>query len=1635
MIKRLLLYTFLTSLFLNNLHSACLPNWKYNRSITVTNSNASAYTNFQVKVIVNTQALIAAGKMNINGNDIRFTDVNCNNLHYWIDSNLNTTTTVIWVKTNSLISSGNTTIFMYYGNFCATPVQNGDSTFVMFDDFTGNALNTAKWNTYQNTPANATLTVGGGNVLLTANAIGTDNILRTVNTFPSPIRTEGKVVSNAGSYPCIAQLNTGTFNGVSLFTGIGLYLDEFNFSSAIGPSCSSFGSNLNTSGVTRSNGVWGIEWTTTNNSIATFPGGNQTLGVTPALAANIHGSLGLLCISSTASVGFDWYRIRSYAPVEPSTTVNTETDQSVVQIDFFPKIICPGTPIRVIVSKSGIFFNNGNVFTIELSDASGNFGSPTSLGTINDTIPDTLFTDLPNSITNSNLYKIRVTTSSPAYNCYVADANLIVHPKPNASYTFPNDNQCYKYNRYNFTSTSTISSGTIDSFIWRWDDASGIDTAYVPTISHTFRPFYAYYYPILTVVSNLGCRDSASVQVSIRETPDIKTVFNDTIQCFKGNFYTIQSKTELASGTLVFKSFNVGDGTPTFTNIDSFSHRYAADGIYQVTQINEHSNGCIDTNFLAVLVNTHPNAIINTNDTDQCLFGNTFIFESASTITNGLPLLNYWDLDDGITRDMQDSAHISYPTASNRVVSLITISDDGVDGCSDTTSQIILVNPMPNAGINNIDLEKCFNFNSFRFNATSTVSSGTMVHNWNFGDLSTINNDDTVAHTYLNDGSYTVRLDVTTNKGCIDSAFTNVIVNPSPVPSFTINRDTQCFKYNEVKAVSTSTITSGTYTEYWKISDGAFFTDVDSIKHNFAAYGKYEILLELTSNNSCKDTFTDSVNILPMPTSSYLVDDEDQCLEGNIYTFTDNSVFTQGLITGNEWLFGDGNSALNQSPVTHTYITENQFQTGLIVFADNGCFDTSFLNVKVYPHPGSDFIINDNSQCVNDNKFDFSNNTFISEGGFTNRWFFGDGSAYVDGFSVSKKYTKDSTYTVRLVSFSDQGCTDTAEKTVTVFPKAITRFTIDNAQQCIAGNNFNFTSTTTLKSGTYSLAWQYGDGTFAGNVNPTSHSYSNSQQYTVRLISTTNELCKDTAVNTIRTLPMPIANYTFNQSESCLDGNDFSFSSTSTVSNGSQMNFKWYFGDNDSLINSNFAQHSYLTDGAYTVRLIASTNTGACKDTADKIFTVFPMPVASYTVDDDQQCLKDNLFGFNSTSTVSSGTIDINNWKFGDNTTSSVISPSKTYATVNRFRISLTVLSDRGCLDSTFGFVETFPMPRALFTVNPSFACLKGNSFRITNTSSIQTGGVISNYRFDYGNNDSSLLEDPTPYSYTQNGTYTIGLRVTTDRGCWDTTSKVITVNPNPNIDFTVDSVCLKDSSVFVNNTTINNGSITAWKWLFGNGRTSTLQSPKFKYRDTGHYTITLIARTIDNCVDTLVKPRYAIVNPNPKAGFFYTKERSWENEVDIQYTDTSIGAISWDWNFSSMGTSTDQNPKLFYNDTLTQYTTLVVRNGYGCRDTVTKLLFIAPDVIYFMPNAFTPNDDNINETFKPLGLAYAINYKFIIFNRWGEILFSTDNPQIGWDGTYEGKIVPLDLYFYRLEFVGVDELRHEEKGNVMILR
>ena len=296
--------------------------------VTVTNNTSVSLNSYQVKITINTAALISAGKMISTGDDIRFIDANsCNNLNYWIESGINTSNTVIWVKLNSLPSSAARVITMYYGNSAASSASNGDSTFILFDDFNGSSLNTSKWNTYT---GGGSITQTGGQLYFSATS-GIHNFatICSKSAFSVPLFVESLITSASGYYPSIAILNSNTFSGYALTYNDSNNNDEMLIFKATSKG-GTFGGGQD---IAQTNpgtltGLWQLSWPSTNVQIGTWPGGtiNSAMSyVTPSTTVNI--AAGML-YSGVGSLTMDWIRARNYASSEATTAAGQEHNRA-----------------------------------------------------------------------------------------------------------------------------------------------------------------------------------------------------------------------------------------------------------------------------------------------------------------------------------------------------------------------------------------------------------------------------------------------------------------------------------------------------------------------------------------------------------------------------------------------------------------------------------------------------------------------------------------------------------------------------------------------------------------------------------------------------------------------------------------------------------------------------------------------------------------------------------------------------------------------------------------------------------------------------------------------------------------------------------------------------------------------------------------------------------------------------------------------------------------------------------------------------------------------------------------------------------------------------------------------------------
>ena len=154
-----------------------------------------------------------------------------------------------------------------------------------------------------------------------------------------------------------------------------------------------------------------------------------------------------------------------------------------------------------------------------------------------------------------------------------------------------------------------------------------------------------------------------------------------------------------------------------------------------------------------------------------------------------------------------------------------------------------------------------------------------------------------------------------------------------------------------------------------------------------------------------------------------------------------------------------------------------------------------------------------------------------------------------------------------------------------------------------------------------------------------------------------------------------------------------------------------------------------------------------------------------------------------------------------------------------------------------------------------------------------------------------------------------------------------------------------------------------------------------------------------------------------------------------MQFTETGGTGISWSWYVDNMGVGSGQSYNHTFTDTGTFDVMLWVENTDGCRDSVVKSIFIFPDATLHVPTSFSPNADGLNDEFKPLGVRFVKDYHLSIYNRWGNLLFETEDPSKGWDGTFAGKTVLSGQYLVLVDIIDFNNVKAKHRGMVTILR
>ncbi|MCU0436254.1 MAG: PKD domain-containing protein [Bacteroidia bacterium] len=226
--------------------------------------------------------------------------------------------------------------------------------------------------------------------------------------------------------------------------------------------------------------------------------------------------------------------------------------------------------------------------------------------------------------------------------------------------------------------------------------------------------------------------------------------------------------------------------------------------------------------------------------------------------------------------------------------------------------------------------------------------------------------------------------------------------------------------------------------------------------------------------------------------------------------------------------------------------------------------------------------------------------------------------------------------------------------------------------------------------------------------------------------------------------------------------------------------------------------------------------------------------------------------------------------------------------------------------------------------------------------------------------------------------------------------------------------------------------TITSWQWDFGDGNFSTLQNPNHTYTTAGSYSVTLVVTFSNGCTSNAALSTLVNIYNSPVASFSYAELGGGQ----VQFTDLSVNATTWQWSFGDANSSTQQNPLHTYDLMLNNGgmdVQLIVTNSFGCADTATQRIEVR-DFIIYIPNTFTPDGNGNNDGFTAYGIGIE-KFEMYIFDRWGMLLYTSNNMNQPWDGTFKGNPVQIDTYVYKINVIDVFSKQHNYIGHVNVLR
>ncbi|MFL5752769.1 MAG: PKD domain-containing protein [Bacteroidia bacterium] len=1200
-----------------------------------------------------------------------------------------------------------------------------------------------------------------------------------------------------------------------------------------------------------------------------------------------------------------------------------------------------------------------------------------------------------------------------------------------------------------FTNTSTGVAGA--AYTWDFGDTQTTSNA-GGNVTHTYTGA-ATYNATLTITAPGGCNSTITHPVIVNANPVPSFTSVSVCQGVASSF----TNTTPAAPAIGTWSWNFGDAATS--GIQTPTHTYGTAGTFTttLTATTTAVPGCVGTYTATVVVN--PNPVASFTASTACEGTATVFNSSASSIAAPDNIAFYnWTFGDASSTSGPNPNH-TYATCGTYTANLVVLSNNN---CTNATNVTITVNCIPVANFTSTTV--CQGLPTVLTDA-STVANGTITGwCWDLdGNPGTCEITTAGPTGFVSpvSGTAPVSLTVSSNSGCTNSITLPVTVNPVPIGTFTP------FSACSGAAINfNNTTAGGSQTSSWDFDgDGVQDAVGSPTIHTYAAPGVNNITLITTDPNGCKDTVTQALTVYPNPVAGFSA--PSVCF-GFSTPLSDGSTVAAapGANSINAWSWDfDGNGTADNATQNpgNIFPSVGNTSVSLTVTTNNNCTNSITLPIHVDPLPVVSFTAA--NVCFGFPSV-FNNTSSISAGTITGwSWdYTSNGSADNLTQSPSFMYPSSGTFNASLTASSDSGCVTTQSVAVTVYALPVASFTPINACSGVA---INFTNTT--PGGPQGSSWDFdNDGVQDAAISPVPHTYNTANTYSVTLITTDANGCKDTLGQNISVYANPVAGFTYssvcyNSSTPLTDA-----STVAAVPGASNITgWSWDF-DNNGTVDNTTQNPGFIFPnfGTTSVGLTVTTNNG-CSDNVVLPIHVDPNPVVNFSA--PGVCLNVPTV-FSNTSTLALGSIAQWDWDFTNNGSIDNNSqlPSTTYTAPGTYTVQLTATSDSGCVTSKLVSIDVYPLPVASFSY--SHTC-QGSATVFSDLSAVGAPDAVQAWSWDFDNNGSTdnISQNPSTI-IPSSGSQAVNLIVTTNHSCRDTINIPIYINPNPVPTIGVDKPagCATWNVNLAGGVTAASvshaGSIVKWDWdvdYSGNTDVSHNTVPgtdtdvlNQDYYNTDHvniatYNVSLTATSDSGCVGTsFTASPLVTVYPIPLADFSWgpTEPAPDIDMPQVNFFNQAIGASSMSWDFGDIfatnpatNSSNLFNPEHYYEnyDPYTYTVTQAVANTYGCVDTIKKPVEILPNWTFYIPNAYTPNNDGINDGFRGTGIGIS-NYNLWIYDRWGNMIFYSNELDAYWNGTVQGKgdgIVQEDVYVWKVKFKDLRGKKHDYEGTVTVVK